>query len=298
VAVLIQPTSDVWRITDVMDQVVRFRAGLEDVAFVEAPIAAFHPEVVVHVAWAGTASHLHNDTIQIANLHSGLGLLGVAQRAGIRHWVGVGSQAEYGVASQSSQEDTVTLPTTLYGITKLCLCLLTEGLCAAWGLRFAWLRLFSSYGPGDSPERLIPYVILKLLKGQRPALTEASQHLDLLYAEDIAEAVCRAAVSPAATGIYNLGSGQARSLRTVLEEVRDLIDPRLRLGFGEVPYPPDQVMHRQADIRRLSQDVGWLPRVSLEEGLRRTLAWYRKPTGSLAEAVAGAEQFSAEHCLG
>jgi nucleoside-diphosphate-sugar epimerase len=60
-------------------------------------------------------------------------------------------------------------------------------------------------------------------------------------------------------------------LRDIITQVRDLVDPALPLGLGEVPYRPDQVMHLEADISALHQATGWSPRRSLKEGLARTV---------------------------
>jgi nucleoside-diphosphate-sugar epimerase len=69
---------------------------------------------------------------------------------------------------------------------------------------------------------------------------------------------------------------KAHTIKSIIERIRDLIDTNLPFGFGEVPYRPDQIMHLQADISRLKQATGWAPQVSLDEGLRRTVAWFRE----------------------
>ena len=140
------------------------------------------------------------------------------------------------------------------------------------------MRLFSSYGPGDDPSWLIPSLILKLLADERPALTAGEQKWDYIYAADAAEAILQTAVSPNAEGIFNLGSGQARPLREIIETVRDLVRPGAPLGFGEVPYRPDQVMFLEANIDRLKRLADWSPRTLLAEGLRRTVVFYTQTT--------------------
>jgi UDP-glucose 4-epimerase len=285
VAVLIRPGSDCWRIADLLDRVTPLEGTLETLSVAAPALAAFAPEGVVHLAWAGVSNRVRNDPDQTNNVPSSLQLLRLAHRAGARHWIGLGSQAEYGPHPGPIREDAATRPTTLYGVTKLCCCLLTEQLCAVLGMRFVWLRLFSCYGPGDHPHWMIPNLIRHLLRGERPSLTAGAQQWDYLYVAEAAEAICRAALSPRAAGIYNLGSGNAQPLRTIVERIRDAIDPQLPLGFGEVPYRPDQVMHLQADIERLRQDLGWFPRISLDEGLRRTVEWYRAAGASLAELL-------------
>jgi UDP-glucose 4-epimerase len=190
-------------------------------------------------------------------------------------WVGLGSQAEYGAVEGRLSEELPPKPVTAYGVSKLCLCLMTEKLCAMTETRFLWLRLLAAYGPMDDPRHLLPSVINQLLDGERPALTPGEQRWDYLYIEDAAEAICRLALETSASGVFNLGSGDALTVRSLVETVRDLIDPALPLGLGDVPYRPDQVMHLEGDLAKLTTATGWRPEVTMEEGLRRTLAWHR-----------------------
>src|SRR5436853_4032228 len=121
---------------------------------------------------------------------------------------------------------------------------------------------------------MIPYLILGLLRGEKPALTACEQKWDYLFGPDAADAIWSVLQAPSATGVFNLGSGSVASLRKIVETIRDAINPKLQLGIGEVPYRPDQVMHLEADISRLTQATGWTPATALEEGLRRTVAWH------------------------
>jgi nucleoside-diphosphate-sugar epimerase len=76
--------------------------------------------------------------------------------------------------------------------------------------------------------------------------------------------------------MFNLGSGRPETIRSIAERIRDAIDPKLPLGLGEVPFRSDQVMHLEADIGRLRAATGWSPETDLNEGLRRTIAWFRE----------------------
>ena len=124
---------------------------------------------------------------------------------------------------------------------------------------------------------MLTKVIGQLLAGERPSLTAGAQAWDYLHVADAAEALLRLGTAPRVAGAYNLGSGQARTIRAIVEMTRDLIDPRLPLGFGEVPYRPDQVMHLEADISRLRQDTGWSPAVGLEAGIAGLIQGLREP---------------------
>jgi UDP-glucose 4-epimerase len=275
VAALVRPGNNRGRIPDLVGRFTPIEGDLAGLGAVEASCAAFEPEAVVHLAWSGVGNRSRNDPRQADNVRQVLDLVELARRIGTRHWIGLGSQAEYGPCAGAIDEQTPTRPTTLYGVTKLCGGLLAGRLCAEHGMRFAWLRLFSSYGPGDDPQWMIPYLMLTLLRGGRPALTWAEQRWDYIYVADVAEAIARVAETPGAAGVYNLGSGAAHALRDIIERIRDRIDPHLALGFGEVPYRPDQVMHLQPDIGRLRRELGWSAAVGLDEGLERTLEWYR-----------------------
>jgi nucleoside-diphosphate-sugar epimerase len=93
--------------------------------------------------------------------------------------------------------------------------------------------------------------------------------------DDVARAVLAVAQSPSAEGVFNLGSGQAVTVRSVVERIRDLAAPGMDLIFGEVPFRPDQVMHMQADISRLRTSATWHPKIKIDEGLASTVSWYR-----------------------
>ncbi|NQU75563.1 MAG: NAD(P)-dependent oxidoreductase, partial [Planctomycetes bacterium] len=88
-------------------------------------------------------------------------------------------------------------------------------------------------------------------------------------------AIYLAAADDRAQGVLNLGSGEAITIRDIVERVRDYIDPSAELGFAEVPFRPDQVMHLQADITCLKKQLNWTPRVRLDRGLQEIVEWYR-----------------------
>lgn len=276
VTALVRPESDLWRLADVKDRIDILRADLSDLSRVTSRISQAQPEIVFHLAWQGVTSAFKDDPEQITrNVSGSIELFELVRTVGCRCWIGIGSQAEYGPHNQILTEERPVRPVTAYGVGKLCVGLLTNKLCELAGIRFVWLRLLATYGPKDDERHLIPIVVKRLLARERPSLTSSEQLWDYLYVEDAAEAIYRAAVTEDAHGIFNLGSGDVHSVRSIVEGIRDLIDPSLSLGFGEVPYPCDQVMHLQTSIDRLRQATGWTPRVSIDEGLRRTVDWYR-----------------------
>lgn len=275
VTALVRPSSDLWRLSDILSQIHILRADLSALAPIQEQIVAAAPDITFHLGWFGITSEFRHDPRQItANVGGSLDLCQMVHEAGCGAWVGIGSQAEYGPQHGILTEAVLPHPNTTYGIAKYCTGLLTKELCALQQMRYVWLRVLAVYGPHDDERHLIPTVIKQLLAQQRPALTPGEQKWDYLYIDDAAAAIYAVGLNMAAEGVYNIGSGEAPTVQSIVKGIRDLIDPSLPLDFGKVPYGANQIMHLQADITRLQQATGWSPQVPLQEGLRRTIDWY------------------------
>lgn len=272
---LVRPDSDLWRLADLVDRITIIRTELGDLSSAAEEITDAGAEVVFHLAWQGVTSASRHDPAQTDNVTAGLKLFDVVRHAGCRVWVGIGSQAEYGPSEEILSEDTPEQPVTAYGASKLKLGQLTKQLSESFGIRYVWLRLLATYGPKDDERHLLPSAIRSLLAGERPKLTAGDQRWDYLYVEDAANAIYQTAINKDAQGVFNLASGETHAIREIIERVRDLIDPSLRVQFGEVPYPSDQQMRLGANIDRLVAATGWRPEVGIEEGLKRTVDWYK-----------------------
>lgn len=239
-------------------------------------LAKFKPDAVIHLAWSGVENLYRNEIRQVENLSYSLELMKVAHYAGAKHWLALGSQAEYGPHNEIIDEKAITEPTTTYGVIKLATALATKELAACLGIRFSWLRLFSVYGPGDRGNWFIPFLIKSLIKGDSPDLTEGKQLWDYLHVKDVALAICKVLETPDAFGIFNLGSGKAFRISEIAEYIRDKINPSISLSLGAIPYRDDQVMFMQADITNISTATGWQPTIRLFDGLNDTCEWYQK----------------------
>lgn len=242
-------------------------------------LRSFAPDTVVHAAWHGVSGADRNDFAQVGNIATAAALAAEAAAAGAKAFVGLGSQAEYGPHSRMLDENTETCPTTLYGHSKLTAYRVTQSLCRSTGMRHAWVRIFSTYGPRDNPGWMIPSLIAALQAGQKPPLTAGEQKWGFLFVDDAADAIMAVAQTDAAEGVFNLGSSDAPLLRDTITLLRDRVAPGAALGFGEVAYRPDQVMHLQADIGKLARVTGWFPRVDLKTGLDKTVDWFTSQHG-------------------
>lgn len=259
------------------------KCGLDDLAGADAASLELeeisegkYADVMFHLAWGGTFGDARNDKpLQDKNEQYALDAVRLAARLGCSVFVGAGSQAEYGRVEGALTSDTPCDPENEYGRAKLRASVSTRELCHELGIRQIWPRILSIYGPYDGEKTMVMSLISQLLAGKKPSLTKGEQVWDYLYADDAAEAMMLLAEKGMSGGIYPIGSGDPRPLREYIEMIRDTIDPSLPLGFGEFPYSDKQVMYLCADISKLREDTGFVPKVSFEEGIRRTIEYVR-----------------------
>lgn len=274
VAILLRPDSNPWRISAELNNCTIIEGGLADTHQIENSVKQFLPDALIHLAWEGVENQHRNSDKQLQdNFIYSQRLFELCISAKVRTIIGTGSQAEYGPANCPLSEDAPTNPTTLYGISKLATCHLLRVLCEQQGVRHVWHRIFSSFGPKDNTTWFIPMLINKLMRGESPALTEGTQLWDYVYVEDVARAIVVSLLESNCQGIFNIGSGKSCTIRDIAIKLRDSLNPSLQLGFGQVPFRPDQVMFLQADISRLKNILNWQPQVSLQEGLQKTINW-------------------------
>ena len=231
----------------------------------------------IHLSWGGTfGDSRNNKELQGRNAEYALDAVRLAARLGCNSFVGAGSQAEYGRVEGVLRPDTQCNHENEYGRAKLRASSETRAMCRELGIRHVWPRIRSIYGPSDGEKTMVMSLISSLLAGEKPSLTAGEQLWDYLYADDAGEAMLALAEHGSDGGIYPIGSGTARPLREYIEIIRDLIDPELPIGFGEVPYSDKQVMHLCADISKLSEDTGFSPKVGFPEGAKRTIEWVKR----------------------
>lgn len=233
-------------------------------------------DVFYHFGWAATIGAGRNDMpLQIQNIQYTIDAVHLAKRLGCSVFVGAGSQAEYGRVEGKLNAEVPTFPENGYGMAKLCAGQMSRVECEKLGLKHIWTRILSIYGPYDGDATMITSTIKKLLNGQIPELTKGEQMWDYMYSKDVAKAFVALGDRGVHGKIYCLGSGQVRPLKEYIEILRDKIDVRAKLGFGEIPYAPKQVMYLCADISDLQNDTGFTPQISFEKGIQETIDWIK-----------------------
>lgn len=231
-----------------------------------------------HFAWMGTFGTSRNDGIlQENNIRDTLFAIKAAKTLGCTKFVGAGSQAEYGNVPYGTnlKEDIPCNPDTGYGIAKLCAGKLGKMAADNIGIEFVWTRILSVYGIGDNITSLTQSVISDLLDSKTPATTLGEQIWDLLYCDDAAEAFYLIGKKGIHGKTYVIGSGKKLLLRDVFLAMKDAVGANCSINIGGRPYNAGQTMYLVADISNLKSDTGFEPKISLNEGVRRTVKWLR-----------------------
>lgn len=229
-------------------------------------------DVFYHFAWDGTFGPSRQDWAkQAKNIEFSVDAVRSAYELGCKVFVGAGSQSEFGHVEGVLHPDMRCNPDNGYGAAKLAAHEMTKAYCAHLGMRQEWCRIISLFGPGDGEYTLISQTIRRLLAHEHLACTKGDQVWDYIYSKDAARAFRLVAELGRHGSVYCFGTGETRTLREYIEAVRDIIDPSAQIGFGEIDYYPNQVMHLEADIANLKEDTGFEPEFSFEEGIRETI---------------------------
>lgn len=252
------------------------RADLRHPGDVAAVVHAAQPSVVFHLAAYGASAAQRDPALLTAVNVEGTRRLWEALPLATRV-VMTGTCAEYGAVDGPAVETMACHPASPYAAAKHAAVRLVVDHARAEGRLAVVLRPYGPYGPADHPSRVIPSTIAGLLRGDEVAVTGGRQRRDFSYVADHVEALVLAATREglAPGAIYNIGSGIAMTLREALEQVAAVAAGPGRLAFGARPYRDDEIWDMVPDVSAAARDLGFAARVSFEDGLRRTAAWYR-----------------------
>jgi nucleoside-diphosphate-sugar epimerase len=258
VVALVRPDGDPWRLAGV------------DVEQVEADVRDPLPggfEVVFHLAAHGAYSWQEDEREILAT--NVLGTANVVQRTDGCKVVVAGSSSEYGPKDHAPDEDEALDPDSAYGVAKA-----ASTLYAAFR-RAVVLRLYSVYGPWEEPNRLVPTLLAHALRGELPPLVSPRVARDFVHVDDVCEAFVRAADAAEPGSVYNVGSGRQTTIAEIVETVRRLGRVDAEPRWSSMPDRSWDTDTWVANPRRIRDQLGWKPRLGLEEGLQSTLEWLR-----------------------
>ncbi len=277
---VVSPRGNPWRLEELHGQALLHRLDLCDAERVRQTIEAVRPDWVFHLAAHGAYSW-QTDTKSIfqTNLMGTIHLVEACSAVGIEAMVNTGSSSEYGWKDHPPDENESLEPNSSYAVSKASATLYCRQVAQSTGLRLCTLRLYSVYGSYEEPARLMPSLLIHALQGGYPSLARPKVARDFVYIDDCIDAYLMAiAASDLPPGaVYNVGSGVQTTLAEVVDVVRRLFHLKVPAVWASMPDRSWDTDTWVANSRRVQYELGWRPRTSLTEGLRKFRDWIAQP---------------------
>jgi UDP-glucose 4-epimerase len=262
---------DCWDRIHVIEADLRNRGAL-------AAVRDFEPDVVFHLA---AYNHVGQSFVQVeecfdVNAKGSANLLDLC--AGVPKFVYMSTSEVYGHQTEVPFVETMDPePLSPYAITKYAgelYCRMKQRIGGETSI--VVLRPFNTFGPYQSAKAVIPELIVKCLRGEPIATTKGEQTREFNYVADIVDGLVRAATHEGdVEGVINLATGREVPIHQLVRTIAELTETKSELQIGALPYRPTEIWRMYADNSRAQEILEWQPQVSLEEGLSRTIEWFR-----------------------
>ncbi|HEX7190361.1 MAG TPA: NAD-dependent epimerase [Thermoanaerobaculia bacterium] len=271
------------------------KADLADDARIRE-IFASRPSRIVHLAaQAGVRYSLVNPHAYIdSNIRGFLNILEAARAIGVEHLVYASSSSVYGANTRQpfSEHDNIDHPISLYAATKKANELMAHTYAHLFGVPSTGLRFFTVYGPWGRPDMALFRFTRGILKDEPiPIYNRGQMVRDFTYVDDVVEGVIRVLDRPASPNpawdsndpdpatslapyrVYNIGNDRPVLLLDYIAAIERALGKKAKLDLQ--PMQPGDVASTRADVTELERAVGFRPRTSIDEGIRRFVEWYR-----------------------
>ena len=267
-------TSDTWRCSEFFHQIDWI--DIDDNGEWKTLLLEKAPTAIIHGAWIGVeAKERDNWLTQVKNIEFFVNLLEIGRQLKLDKFIFLGSQAEYGNIDGLISEDKMSFPKNAYAANKIACLELCKSFSDLYNINWVWLRLFSLFGEKEDKNWLIPSMIDKMQSGKEMDFTEGKQKYAYLYVKDFSNIVYRLLFTSVSSGIYNVSSNKTHELRSLIEEIRNTINPEFILNFGALPYRENQSMHIEGDISKLASQIGKIDFTDFNVALRNTINYYK-----------------------
>ena len=252
------------------------KGSFGDDAFVESLLEEHSFDTVFHFAWRGSAGPERGDErIQLSNALQTAAFLRLAAKHGIKRLVMAGSIMEFEVNQVIYEQGSRPGLAYIYGAGKSIAHEICKPLANALGIELLWGYITNAFGVGETAPRFLNTTLRKIKSGEKTEFTAATQNYDFIYVEDVAVAFRLLGESGLANKGYMIGSGKAGPLKSFILKMFETVCPGRMPVFGDVPYTGCNTPLEVFSIKEIENDCRFVPKVSFEEGVRRTYEWIR-----------------------
>ena len=276
VTLAVEPRASKANVASILDKVRVHEVDLREGQTVQRLVRECQPSKVYHLAAVGVTDPGVDPTLAAqVNVLGTLNLLEALSETNCDCFVNTGTCYEYGHNTPPMHEDQMADPINAYAASKSAAWLFCNMYHRTRGYPIVTVRPFTVYGPRQSERALIPQTIISALRGEDFEMTGGEQTRDFTYVDDVVEGYIRASLSKKAIGqTINLGTGEERPIKDVVLKVLELMGSPVRPLIGALPYRPRDIRRLYSDSSKARELLGWQSQVSLEDGLRKTIAWY------------------------
>ena len=261
----------------VLEQIEIIAGDLRDVDAIERSVkgcnAVFHLGALVGIPY----SYKNPREVVETNIMGTFNILTAARDHGVDRIVHTSTSEVYGSARYVPIDEAHPLQgQSPYSASKIGADMLAESFYASFELPVVTIRPFNCYGPRQSARAIIPTLITQAIACEEIRLGNTNARRDFTFVTDTAEAFMRAAQAPEAVGkVINVGSGQEISIGQLTQVIINTVQGTSKIVVDEARIRPirSEVNRLLADNRLAKETLGWEPGVSLEEGIKRTVAW-------------------------
>lgn len=273
-------------LAEIAGRITLIEGDIRDAKTVESAMAGCC--AVFHEAALGSVPRSVEDpvTSHDVNVNGTIRVLEAARKVGLKRVVFAASSSAYGNREESPKHEAMApLPISPYASSKIACEAYMQGYAASFGLETFCLRYFNVFGPRQDPfgayAAVIPAFVSRLLKGQPPVVFgDGEQSRDFCYIDNVCHANWLAANAPAKVcngWPVNIACNQRTSLNQILTQLGQLLKVNLKAIYE--PQRAGDVKHSMADISLARKRLGYQPQVYFEDGLARSIDWYRENLG-------------------
>lgn len=187
-----------------------------------------------------------------------------------------GSTMEYTYCGQKINEKACPSPQNAYGAAKISARYLCQTLCEELKLPYIYMVITGIYAADRRDNNVIYYTISELLQGRKPSFTALQQRWDYIHIDDVMQAFYLIATKGKGGAFYSVGHGDNWPLVNYITQIRDIIDPSLPLGIGEIPYKDTRLPSSCVDMVSLKKDTGFVAEIPFEVGIKKVIEAMRE----------------------
>ncbi|WP_339921732.1 NAD(P)-dependent oxidoreductase [uncultured Flavobacterium sp.] len=267
--------ANIWRCEGFKDRIIW--VDIDEDGFFREELEKHSFDSIIHGAWIGVGSDSRDNwNEQSKNIPFLLSLLDAAKTVGVKKFVFLGSQAEYGNIGGKISENHNTNALNAYGSIKLACLEIVKTFCGMNDINWIWLRLFSLFGEKENQNWLIPSLINSMLTSKQMDFTPGEQKYAYLHVNDFSLIMRKIMTMQVQSGVYNISSDETRTIKSMIEDIRNYVNPEFILNFGALKYRDSQSMHMEGDILKLSAQIGEIEFTDFSIAIQNTVNHYLK----------------------